>query len=93
MSTPMTDEAEFELEIQSDYDREQFTKEPLGTWLIMAVPSETVRRIEIALYKVRRDMAVILQLTCDADEASAKSLLSQISSIAKKHPWLGLEVE
>lgn len=39
------------------------------------------------LEAMRRDMAIILQTACDADEAPAKELLSQIAKIAATHPW------
>lgn len=36
---------------------------------------------------IEHDMAAILQIACDADEAPAKELLHQIAMIASKHPW------
>lgn len=36
---------------------------------------------------LQHDMAVILQLACDADEADPRELLHEIAMIASKHPW------
>lgn len=36
---------------------------------------------------LQHDMARILQIACDADEADPRELLSEIAQIASKHPW------
>lgn len=52
-----------------------------------SVQGNSAESLYAAPLSLEHDMARILQIACDADEAPAKELLNQIAEIASKHPW------